>query len=116
MTSEELFLADKKLSENYDEVIISFGLFNSLDQIHQLDMMMFENIPEEIGRYGGHEVNLNDTQGQLLALGRNAEELFKVMKPMLLKFDFLDDAMVYLCFKKEDGSLSELEFKLNQVE
>lgn len=112
MTSEELFLFDKKISENRDEVIISFGPFNDLDEIHQVDMMMFEKIPEDIGRYDGHQVNIDDTDGRLFAFGRNAEELFKFMKPMLLEFDFLQDAIVYLFFNKEDGTFSEIEFKL----
>src|SRR5690554_637089 len=116
MTSEELFLVDKKISENSDEVIISFGPFRGLNEIRQVDMMMYENIPEEIGRYDGHEVNMDDADGRLIAFGRNAEELFKFMKPMLQKFNFLQDAIMYLCFKKEDGTCSELEFKLNQVE
>lgn len=116
MTSEELFLFDKKISEYRDEVIISFGPFQGLDEIHQVDMMMFEKIPEDIGRYDGHEVNDEDTDGNLFAFGRNAEELFKTMKPMLLQFDLLQDAMVYLRFNKEDGTFSELEFELKQGE
>lgn len=116
MTSEELFMIDKKISENGDEVIVSFGSFDGLDEIHRVDAMMFENIPEDIGRYDGHEVNMDDTDGRLFAYGRNAEELFKLMQPMLLQFDFLNKAMVYLRFNKEDGSYSELEFKLGQGE
>ena len=115
MNSEELFLIDKKISENRDEVIISFGPFDGLDEIHRVDAMMFENIPEEVGGYDGHEVNMDDTDGRLFAYGRNAEELFKLMKPMLQQFDFLQKAMVYLRFNKEDGSHSELEFRLEEV-
>lgn len=115
MNSEELFLIDKKISENRDEVIISFGRFDGLDEIHRVDVMMFENIPEEVGGYDGHEVNMDDTDGRLFAYGRNAEELFKLMKPMLQQFDFLKEAMVCLRFNKEDGSHSELEFRLEEV-
>ncbi|OBX25060.1 hypothetical protein LX77_00790 [Gelidibacter algens] len=115
MNSEELFLIDKKISKNRDEVIVSFGPFDGLDQIHRFDLMMFDTIPEDIGRYDGHEVNMDDTDGRLFAYGRNAEELFKLMRPMLLQFDFLQKAMVYLRFNKEDGTHNELEFKLNQV-
>lgn len=116
MNSEELFLIDKKISENRDEVIVSFGAFEGLDEIHRIDAMMFDNIPEDIGIYDGHEVNVKDTDGQLFAYGKNAEELFKLMKPMLIQFDFLQKAMVYLRFNKEDGTHTELEFNLNHVE
>lgn len=115
MNSEELFIIDKKISENRDEVIISFGPFDGLDEIHRVDVMMFDNIPEDIGSYDGHEINMDDTDGRLFAYGRNAEELFKLMKPMLLQFDFLQKAMVYLRFNKEDGTHTELEFKLDEV-
>ncbi|MCX7548322.1 hypothetical protein OS188_10205 [Xanthomarina sp. F1114] len=116
MNSEELFLFDKKISENRDEVIVSFGPFKSLKNIHEVDMMLFEKIPEDIGSYDGHEVNDNNTDGRLFAFGKNAEDLFKIMKPMLLKFDFLQNANVYLRFNKEDGSYSELELKLKDLE
>lgn len=116
MTSEELFAIDKKISENGDEVIVSFGGCDGLTEIHRVDTMLFENIPEDIGRYDGHEVNMDDTDGRLFAYGRNAEELFKLMRPMLQQFEFLNKAKVYLRFNKEDGSFSELEFNLNEEE
>lgn len=115
MNSEELFFIDKKISKNRDEVIVSFGHFDGLDEIHRVDAMMFDNIPEDIGTYDGHEVNMEDTDGRLFAFGRNAEELFKLMQPMLLQFDFLHKAMVFLRFNKEDGTHTELEFKLEEV-
>ena len=115
MTSEELFQIDKKISENGDEVIVSFDHFNGLDEIHRVDAMMFDNISEDIGRYDGHKLNRDDSDGHFFAYGRNAEELFKLMKPILLQFDFLQTAMVYLRFNNEDGTQSELEFRLEEV-
>ncbi len=115
MTSEELFQIDKKITENGDQVIVSFGPFDGLDEIHRINNLMFDNISEDIGRYDGHAVNMDDTDGQLFAYGRNAEELFKLMKPILLQFDFLQKATVYLRFNNEDGSHSELEFRLEDV-
>lgn len=115
MTSEELFQIDKKISENGDQVIVSFGPFDGLDEIHRVAAVMFDHISEDIGIYDGHEVNMDDTDGRLFAYGRNAEELFKQMKPILLQFDFLKNAMVYLRFNNEDGTHSELEFRLDEV-
>lgn len=115
MNSEELFRIDEKISKNGDEVVVSFGPYGSLDEIHRVAAMMFDNIPEDIGRYDGHEVNMDDTDGKLFAYGRNAEELFKLMQPMLQQFDFLNKAVIYLRFNKDDGTYSELEFSLNQV-
>ena len=115
MTSEELFQIDKKIAQNGDEVIVSFGAFDGLDEIHRVDALLFDNISEDIGRYDGHEVNMEDTDGRLFAYGRNAEELFNLMKPILLRFEFLQKAMVYLRFNNADGSHSELEFRLEEV-
>lgn len=97
-----------------DSVIISFGKFNGLDEIHELDMKFFESIPKEIGRYDGHEIAMDDSHGTLFAYGNNAEKLFKTMQPILNEFDFLNEARVYLCFNKDDESISELEFIMNQ--
>ena len=115
MTSEELFQIDKKISRNGDEVIVSFVSFSGWDDINRVDAMMFDNISEDIGRYDGHEVNKNDTDGRLFAYGINAEVLFKLMRPILLQFDFLQRVMVYLRFNNEDGTHSELEFRLEEV-
>lgn len=115
MKSEELIINDNKIHEKKDEVIISFGPFNDLDQIHHVDEMLYNYIPKEVGNYDGHEVNMDDTDGRLFAYGKNAEELFKMMMPILKKFDFLQKAYVSLRFYKENGNYTELEFKLNQV-
>lgn len=116
MNSEELFLIDKKIAVNRDEVIISFGAFNGLDDIHRVDVLMYENIPEDIGNYDGHEVSMDDTDGRLFAYGANAEKLFKIMQPLLKQFAFLERALVYLRFNKEDGTHSEIEFRLDDIE
>lgn len=115
MTSEELFQIDKKISENGDVVIVSFSFFENFDDINRVDTLMFASISEDVGRYEGYQVEMDDTKGQFFAYGRNAEELFKVMRPILLQFDFLKTAMVYLHFNNEDGSQSELEFSLKDV-
>lgn len=115
MNSEELFLLDKKISENSDEVIISFGPFCDLDEIHKVDNVLFDKIPEDVGSHDGHEVNIDETDSRFFTYGRNAEELFRLMKPMLEPFDFLQKAEVYLWFNNKDGTHSELEFKLKHV-
>ncbi len=114
MNSEELFLIDKKISENRDEVIISFGVFKGLDDIHKVDLLLFNKIPEDIGSHDGHEINMDDTDGRFFTYGKNAEELFILMKPLLQPFDFLQKAEVCLRFNKADGTYSELKFKLNE--
>lgn len=98
-----------------DCVIVSFGPFNGLEEIHNVDIKLDNAIPKEIGRHDGHEVNMNDTDGCFFSYGKNAEELFKVMKPILKEFDFLKNAYVYLRFTENGKEVRDLEFKLNQV-
>ena len=114
MTLEEFDNLNFARPDVQDSVIISFGKFNGLDEIHKVDTKLFENIPEDIGYYDGHEVNMDDTDGRFFAYGRNAEALFKAIKPILNEFEFLNNADVYLEFTKNDKIVSELEFKLNQ--
>ena len=97
-----------------DEVIISFHKkIKSIEVIHDLDQQLFTKIPKRIGAYDGHELAFDETHGRLFAYGKNAEELFKVMLPVLKDYDFLEGAEVYLKFYKEDDTYSEIEFTLD---
>jgi len=96
-----------------DSVLIEFGAFGGLDEIHTLDMRLFEEIPTEIGRHDGHEVAVDDTHGTLFSYGENAEKLFLAMRPILNDFDFLDGATVQLRFRKADKTVSEIDFEFD---
>ena len=113
MNTEELNFLETNLLNEKDKVIISFKKFSGIDKIHELDMKLYENIPKEIGRYDGHEIAMDDSHGTLFAYGSNAEKLFKTMQPILNEFEFLNEAEVYLCFKKNDKLISEIEFIMN---
>ncbi|WP_179349014.1 hypothetical protein [Winogradskyella pacifica] len=114
MNFEELESFKFEKTEVTDSVIISFGTFNGIDEIHAVDIKLFDEIPEEIGRHDGHIVTLeDDTEGQFFTYGNNAEELFKIMKPILDEFDFLKNAEVYLSFTDNNKIVRNLEFKLS---
>jgi hypothetical protein len=99
-----------------DCVIISFGAFNSIDEIHTVDKKLFGSIPEAIGYHDGHEVALDDdTEGCFFTYGNNAAELFKIMKPILDEFDFLKNAEVYLRFTENNKIVRDLEFKMSTI-
>lgn len=95
--------------ENQDAVLIYFGRFNGLDEIHTVDTLLFDLIPEEIGRHDGHEVAVDDTHGTFFTYGKNAETLYKTMEPILDRFEFLDDAEVEMRFFGSEGNFSSLE-------
>ncbi|MGI9551505.1 MAG: hypothetical protein ACR2MT_09925 [Aurantibacter sp.] len=98
-----------------DSVIIYFGTFAGLDEIHRLDTRLYEEIPLAIGRHDGHEVAIDDTHGTLFSYGENAETLFKAMQPILNEFDFLEGATVQLCFINNREKPLDLEFKLERT-
>ncbi|WP_343486725.1 hypothetical protein [Allomuricauda sp. d1] len=92
-----------------DSVLIRFGAFSGLDEIHRLDSRLFDELPPHTGKHDGHEVAIDDSHGTLFTYGNNAEELFKAMQPILNDFYFLNGAAVHLSFQKEAKTL-ELEF------
>lgn len=115
MNFEDLEKLKFEEPELKDCVIISFGQFSDLDDIHAVDMRLFNEIPVKIGSHDGHEVNMDNTDGRFFTYGNNAEELFKVMKPILCEFEFLKTADVYLRFTENRKEVQHLEFKLNQA-
>lgn len=98
-----------KKVEYKDSVLIHFGRFNGLDDIHELDMQLWDGIDGEVGTYDGHEVAVDDSHGTLYSYGKNAELLYKTMMPILDRFTFLDEARVEMNFYNPDGSCSSLE-------
>lgn len=115
MNFEDLKSFNLEETQKNDSVIISFGAYNGIDEIHAVDMKLYKGIPQTIGRHDGHCVTLDDdTAGQFFTYGNNAEELFKVMKPILDEFDFLKRAEVYLEFTENGKVIRNLELKLNQ--
>lgn len=97
-----------------DSVIIEFGKFESLEIIHEIDLRLLEIIPESIGKHDMHEVAMDDTHGRFFAYGNNAEELFKLMLPILREYEFLNNATVQLNFVNGEQE-RDLEFKLSTL-
>jgi hypothetical protein len=70
----------------------------------------------QIGRYDGHEINVDNTDGTLFFYGKNAEKLYKYILPELLKYDFLIGANVYLRFGGIKNGTLDIEFKLEPTQ
>lgn len=102
-------------SNGKDSVLIYFGAFNGLDEIHKLDRRLYNDIPLSIGRHDGHEVAMDDTDGTLFTYGYNAETLYKTMQPILNEFDFLIGATVHLTFEEGRDRPLELEFEFEKT-
>lgn len=100
--------------EKNDSVIIEFGIFKSLKIIHEIDLRLLEAIPENVGKHDMHEVAMDDTHGRFFTYGNNAEELFKLMLPILMEYEFLRNATVQLNFVNGEQQ-RDLEFKLSTI-
>lgn len=105
---------DFDADEKQDSVIIEFGPFEGLDIIHEVDLRLIDIIPESVGAHDMHEVNMDDTDGRFFAYGNNAEELFKIMLPVLKDYEFLRTATVHLTFINGEEE-RDLEFKLSSI-
>lgn len=114
MNFEKLEKLDVKNYYRQDAVIVCFGKFDGLEEVHAVDVKLYSTIPGHIGSHYGHEINRDDTDGRFFTYGSNAEELFKVMKPLLVGFEFLNNAHVYLEFTENNKLISEIDFKLHQ--
>ncbi|WP_142786228.1 hypothetical protein [Changchengzhania lutea] len=100
--------------EKRDSVIIEFEAFSGLDVIHEIDNRLIELIPEELGTHDMHEIAMDDTHGRFFTYGKNAEELFKLMLPILKEYVFLKNAKAYLKFTNGNKKRN-LEFKLSSI-
>lgn len=103
-----------KQVEKKDSVIIEFGKFDSLDIIQEVDSKLMQIIPVALGNHDMHEIAMDDSHGRFFSYGKNAEELFKCMLPVLKAYDFLKEATVHLNFTEGDKE-SDIDFKLSSV-
>ncbi len=111
---EELIFPDS----DKHAVLISFWYGKeSDDEFYDMTLALFEfmeNCP--LGRYDGHEMNMDNTDGTLFFYGQNAESLYKYIKPELLKYDFLHGSEVYLRFGGLKQESLDLEIKLEPTQ
>ena len=105
---------EKDFSKDHS-VIISFLNYPSdeLDILHELDMKLDKIIQKQnVGFYDGHEIAVDGYDGTLYMYGPNAENLFKVVKPILEETKWLKGAIANLRFGKFDEDAPELEVEL----
>ncbi len=99
-------------------IIIEFlyGI-DSLDPLHQLeDKLAYALDRSDIGYHDGHEIAMDDSHGRLFLYGTNAEQVYKLIEPILFEVDWMDGAQVFLRFGDwRDKSAKEIEFVLERV-
>jgi hypothetical protein len=115
----ELFKPNAERHDNRSDehsVIIYFNYFReSLDPLHDLAIKLEKVIAEEgVGVYDGHETAMDDSHGFLYMYGPNAEELFKVVKPILEQTDFTRGALATLRFGGAGTGAKEIDIEIEK--
>jgi hypothetical protein len=98
--------ADNKFKSVYDDssehaVLISFYHYESeeLDELFELDDKLRVVIKEKsLGKYDGHEINMDGPDGTLFMYGPDAEKLFIAIRPILKNIPFMRGAVATLRF------------------
>jgi hypothetical protein len=90
-------------------IYFSYGM-DSLEPLHTLGFEL-ERIIEsaDAGRYDGHEIAMDDTEGSYYMYGPNAEKLFKAVKPALENIPWMKGARALLLFGPMGENTSQIE-------
>jgi hypothetical protein len=101
-------------SEPEHAVIVTFDYgIEGLDQLHQLGDKLEQAITDgQVGEYDGHEIAMDYSDGTFYMYGPNAEELFKVVKPLLETTEFMKGAIAKLRFGEAGSGAKEIEVKI----
>ena len=117
MTTIEDFLKNNPYEEDPDNphsVVICFkyGL-NEDDSMYNLGDELAKKVEEtKTGIYDGHEIAVDNSEGSYYLYGPNAETLFKAIKPLLDKTQWLRGATAILRFGPGDKDSPEIEVEL----
>ena len=96
---------------NQHAVIIHFNYgIEGLDSLYNLEDELVAVINEkEVGKYDGHEIAMDNSDGFLYMYGSNAETLFKAVKPTIESCKFMKEAKALLRFGTPDNGTKEIE-------
>lgn len=83
--------------EDHLVVIQFFYGIEDLSELHELEEQLQSNITDaKLGRYEGHDISLDFGDGYLYFNGKNAEQLFEAIKPILEQHYFMDKSIATL--------------------
>jgi len=94
-------------------IYFSYGHEN-LEPLHELERKLRIALYNSgVGELDGHQMALDLLDGFLYFFGDNAEELFKVIKPILIATPFMKKAEVNLRFGiSDDNKVTDIDFVL----
>ncbi|WP_430406917.1 hypothetical protein [Fluviicola sp.] len=87
------------MNENQLVVIQFFYGIEDLNELHELEKQLDSNITaQDLGKYDGHDISMDFGDGYLYFNGKNAEQIFQSIKPILEQHYFMDKSIATLRF------------------
>ena len=98
-------------------VVISFNYgIDTMEPLHQLgDRLSYLMDQCGEGYYDGHELAMDDTHGSIFIYGKNAEQIYKKVEPVLFELDWMDGATVSLQFGRASDQVKSIDFVLEKI-
>ena len=95
-------------------VIIHFNYgIAELDSLYDLESKLERCLLDsKVGKYDGHEIAIDNTDGFLYMYGPNAETLFKAIQSTLYSTTFMKGAKALLRFGPPQDSVKEIEVEI----
>jgi hypothetical protein len=85
------------MDENHLVVIQFFYGIEDLKELHELEKQLDSNITGgSLGKYEGHDISMDFGDGYLYFNGKNADQIFLAIKPILEQHYFMDKSIATL--------------------
>lgn len=105
--------------EEHLVVIQFFYGIEDLSELHELEEQLLSNITNSnLGRYEGHDISLDFGDGYLYFNGKNAEQLFEAIKPILEQHYFMDKSIAtlrYGAFENPDAHERDCTIRFSKL-
>jgi hypothetical protein len=108
--------SSKRKTTGEHSVIVHFTYYkDDLDPLHALEVKLRKIVEEKgVGKYDGHEIAMDMSDGFLYMYGPNAENLFKEVKPILELTDFTKGALANLRFGGPGSGAKQIEIEIEK--
>jgi len=110
-------LGKSVIKEEVEHAVIIHFQYNKdkMDDLYELREKLEEHINKKaIGEYDGHEIATDMSDGYLYMYGKNAESLFKEVKPILEETDFMIGAIAKLRFGPPEDGVKEIKIEIGK--
>lgn len=104
--------SSKKAPEHIVFVRFNYGKKN-LEALFKLEDVLKEALSKnKVGKYDGHDIEMDLSEGALYMYGPDAELLFKAIQPVLKESDFMKGANATLLFGPPEDGVKEIKVEI----